>query len=366
MADLGLLAGLAEGFNKGFDSYYKSRNQKMQEDMETQKMALQKLQSDMAVKQHQLTQFTAGVNDNPDGGFSYNPDKQAQIDLATKKAQNDLESYDPNSQRSQQTGMIAGKILQRASPGLNLDLSGMSAADVNSENGLIGKAISGGYGAQKAQNLAEFGQQRIDQRDRQQAGTVGRQLANDQILQQVARQQGGISKLKSTLSEGTVTPQRMNEAAQELGAILTGGRAAAQGTIHAQEFNTLAQQFANLQQRITGNPQDVNTPQIKKYLMDTADQMDRVTKQIARERLQTVGEPLRAAYDGNSHVGSTLDKAYSIYGVNSNGQGLVGQQSPGLLNQTGSAHPQDNQAVQWAKSNPQDPRAAAILKANGF
>jgi hypothetical protein len=30
-----------------------------------------------------------------------------------------------------------------------------------------------------------------------------------------------------------------------------------------------------------------------------------------------------------------------------------------------AAHPQDSEAVQWARSNPSDPRAAAILKAAG-
>jgi hypothetical protein len=33
---------------------------------------------------------------------------------------------------------------------------------------------------------------------------------------------------------------------------------------------------------------------------------------------------------------------------------------------SGGAHPQDDEAIKWAKSNPRDPRAAAILKANGM
>jgi hypothetical protein len=41
---------------------------------------------------------------------------------------------------------------------------------------------------------------------------------------------------------------------------------------------------------------------------------------------------------------------------------LTGKQ----LSQDDSGHPQDSEAVKWAKSNPTDPRSAAILKANGM
>lgn len=43
----------------------------------------------------------------------------------------------------------------------------------------------------------------------------------------------------------------------------------------------------------------------------------------------------------------------------------AGQQAPQAAPQSASAHPQDSAAMQWAKSNPNDPRASAILKANG-
>jgi len=42
-------------------------------------------------------------------------------------------------------------------------------------------------------------------------------------------------------------------------------------------------------------------------------------------------------------------------------------QMPGLVNkQKADPSSQDNEAVQWAKANPKDPRSAAILKANGL
>ena len=36
------------------------------------------------------------------------------------------------------------------------------------------------------------------------------------------------------------------------------------------------------------------------------------------------------------------------------------------MKQTTQAHPQDLQAIQWAKSNPNDPRASKILQMNGM
>lgn len=46
------------------------------------------------------------------------------------------------------------------------------------------------------------------------------------------------------------------------------------------------------------------------------------------------------------------------------GQG-VSQPAPVAAQPQMQAHPQDSQAVQWAKQNPNDPRSQAILKANG-
>jgi len=40
--------------------------------------------------------------------------------------------------------------------------------------------------------------------------------------------------------------------------------------------------------------------------------------------------------------------------------------APGRAGTQTQAHPQDDEAIQWARQNPNDPRAAAILKANGL
>ena len=56
-------------------------------------------------------------------------------------------------------------------------------------------------------------------------------------------------------------------------------------------------------------------------------------------------------------------------GLNVSLPNFAGDSSPvsgGTVNSAlGAAHPQDNEAVQWARSNPKDPRSAAIIKANG-
>lgn len=44
----------------------------------------------------------------------------------------------------------------------------------------------------------------------------------------------------------------------------------------------------------------------------------------------------------------------------------VAQTNPYIQAKPSGAHPQDLQAIQWAKSNPNDPRSAQILKANGY
>lgn len=45
---------------------------------------------------------------------------------------------------------------------------------------------------------------------------------------------------------------------------------------------------------------------------------------------------------------------------------LSNPQAAGLLMRNGFTHPQDATAIQWAKTNPRDPRSASILKANGM
>lgn len=86
------------------------------------------------------------------------------------------------------------------------------------------------------------------------------------------------------------------------------------------------------------------------------------TKTTAPDKVLTL------LHDRIKALNTDLDKQYynQVKGANINVNSNPKTNPLNNTNDNLKPHPQDDQAIQWAKSHPNDPRAAAILKANGL
>lgn len=106
-------------------------------------------------------------------------------------------------------------------------------------------------------------------RQDQQASNAAGAFDKDPIITSLTKQQQQIARDKHTLDTATtLTPQIFNEIQTGIAGAIAGGHVAAQGTIHDLKYQSAELDYKNLMQRITNNPQDIGSPQVRKYLGD--------------------------------------------------------------------------------------------------
>lgn len=129
-------------------------------------------------------------------------------------------------------------------------------------------------------------------------------------------------------------------------------------------WGQLAQAFSN---RATGKMTD----EVRKNLLEAGRGLlgaehEQYTRERNDARSRTLGYPdptgRGATLDTINTIGRGRDQAYNDL----MGTDIFKKSGIAPIPGVPQAHPQDNEAVQWAKANPNDPRSAAILKANGL
>ncbi len=111
-----------------------------------------------------------------------------------------------------------------------------------------------------------------------------------------------------------------------------------------------------------GRPADANAGEFIARYLDSANR-----EGAYFQKAKTAAED-RLGGGGFANLKKARPEQYNQIFGRTEQPGLVNGQQPaagpgGLLN---NVHPQDAAALQWAKDNPNDPRAAAIIKANGM
>lgn len=371
MADYGLLSGLAEGIKSGVQSYQDTKrynDEKTRRDRQDQ-LQQQAFQSGLIGKDQEL---------NPDSG-------QIQLsEFGKQKQAAEASNYDPNSAKAQflrnsaeqfgaknlPQGLLPtdyDKVLPILEKGREFDLR-------NKELGAKLQATRGDKSAKEAEKLAENFAKDLDP-SRARTGEFGKVEARKNAAERAA-------VLFKQYPDLNIPAIQTRELSTAVGNLLSGGSGGAVTQINELVPSSLQGDANKIASWVTGNPRGLEQQQFIHSLKDTVER----EQSLANEQ---IGKYIRRKTAGYEKLKKTDPEAYNRilqanlvdYGLTPDQlEGLGGpapQQQRGLMMGQGGGlipsaqaatpqpHPQDNVAVQWAKSNPNDPRAKAILQANG-
>lgn len=343
------LGGIGEGLKNFVSTYLEAKKIKQQQALDTQRLGL------MAREK--------GLMYNPDDEakpFTETPLYQSQQELKQAQTARELQEEDPDSPVSQQRNQFVQGLMKHYGVG-DVVPGGMSAQSLEGKNSLIPEILkSEAQSKALAQRVGMQGE-RIEQR-----GQINAQGQVSSAEKQFTPRLEGAARIKGIWDQIDSGKIKNNEAAKsliisEIQRLETGASNPAFEAQTQKEMGTQSQRLKELVQSWTGEPQDTVPPGVTKQLknlsdelastyMDQADSAFDVLKAGARpEQLRVIESKQKALQD--------------TYGKRFNG--WKKSQSQGLLSGAVSPHPQDAEALQWAKQNPTDPKAAAIMKANG-
>lgn len=158
------------------------------------------------------------------------------------------------------------------------------------------------------------------------------------------------------------TPQQVREAGTALASLIAKG-AMSEHQISELTPSTLAGQWANLKQKVLNEPQGADAQGFLQNMLETAAREKSVVMKQMRDG-QAQGIPAFARLRGK-------DKGRFDSILKANGFDPEAVDDSGLVKEAkkaaaaAPAGPNHASAMEWAKANPNDPRAARILQANG-
>lgn len=304
-------------------------------------------------------------------------ERQKNVLAAYKAAvdrQSTRENLDPNSGISRLKGKQAGLNIEQsiasnpgyfkdnpaAAQGYRDSINGLSGNEIDQVPGMnsmksgleSGKTILGlqnltarqeAIGDRRKQNAIhnDLAERRLGMRGDDQAIRAADTFDKDENLKTLQKQQQNITRGKHTLETvKTLTPQLFSEIQMDIANAISGGKSAAVSTQNKTEFESAELAFTNLRQRLSNNPQDIGSPEVKQYIHDVLDRLDGAYQHNMSDRAQQL--QVGRDYTHNPAAAEVVKKK-------------VGSYKPAE-----EPNP-DAEALQWAKANKGDPRAAAIL-----
>jgi len=330
-----LLGGLAEGTKNFTDQYDKARNRQIQEkyaqgyQQQTQAGLLQK-----------------GMQTNDQGGVEYNPQAQAQVNLEYSKS-------DPTSPLSQRQNQFTQGLLGKVDPKYaGLIQPEMSAKEVEN-NPYIGDVIKGELGAKGRLITAQRIGEGLDIKRDAQASQAADTIHKDRRVQTLNQQIDQLERGRRILDQPTITNQEFNDYQQEIQAAISGAQGGALGKLERTEYTSAKGDWAALKQKITGKPEDAVPPEIVSRLKDLADH----TRDMMEKHRANRANELQRNFKHNPEANAEQQKAIQSYQVQPREQGQ------GMLKPKGNTSPmEDQQAMDWAKANPNNPMAKQIMQ----
>lgn len=352
LPNYGLLDTMASGLKEGMLAYQTTQN---------------------AQRQNQLMNLAYGVQQGQNG-LEYTPQKQQELDtqrqLQTQQSQHQLDALDPDSDVSQNARQLA------QSTGVKLK-GNESAADLKDFSGLLGQSVKNtgllqsAQARAQAQNSSPMAQNRMDIQTERLHNQNLAKVNNDPTATQLINTTNNLQNAMSNFKNGGATPQEFNELQQAVRSNV--GIKGTSGVDERSEtyLKSLGISKDKLTQFLSGNPQSVmeSDPNFASQIMNVANLEIGNKKQQYQAQVGKLTAGHNSFYSKHPELKADFDAAVQA-GNSQMGVGGQTQAAPasGLLNQSQSAaaqpHPQDSQAMQWAKANPNDPRSAAILKAN--
>ena len=180
------------------------------------------------------------------------------------------------------------------------------------------------------------------------AAQAGEKFNNDELMKQTQKQIFQMDIDTHTIETAdVVTPQMFDEVQKGLANAVAGGRQAAVSDTQAMKMENLSTEFARFAQKVTSGVVDINSPEVKDYLVNTIARLKEGYQQNAMSRAKQLAVGAEDAYSHTPRALDVVNKKVKSYGV------------------TNTSPDEDSQALDWAKKNPTDPRAAKILQQAG-
>lgn len=346
MADnYGLLTGLAQGLAGGINNYLNVTGQ-----LQERKRQQQQQQAELLSK---------GLIQNSDTGeITLSPEKQLERQYTS-------EQYDPNSSLSKRTRETAKSLFTK----FGIDQAvpeDASAAEL--QNGLLGKALSGEYGAMgrqvTAQRMADRNDimlQQLRERQNVNASHAGQAFEKDPILSQTKKTNNSLDRALSLLNgKEPITAKSFAVLQQDFINAMAPGGAATEGKVNREMVETAQGALNDLKLRY-GNVSDLRKeqPQIVQNLRNLINQVKSdYSKAQAQQALDIYGSFENTT---NPQTLKTLHSKKDRYVP----QGYESENNNGLLKPS-QLSGEDQQALEWANANPNDKRAIAIKQRLGM
>lgn len=300
--------------------------------------------------------------------------QQAVSDISTNKA---LALQDPNSDQSkvvQQTvsKLYPGTFSPEQIKNLTADDSNLILKPLELKAKLDeAKAVQGQKLELQRSNTAEKQGKASEQYIQKLSASVDKGLSTPMVGRsgEVGKAQGKVNaaeRAQALLDQAKTQPggldsRQIEELAQSTSAILGSGTSAS-ARVEALVPHTLFGRAQTLNEYLSNNPKGQGMQAFTNRLADTISREKAVAQDQVNKYLVegTPGLPdlMKVAPD---QANAKLMRA----GIDPSSVDEHGRYKRQQATQAAQSHPQDDAAVSWAKANPNDPRSAQILKANG-
>ncbi len=349
-----------EGFAKGFSDAQDKKMKRMQSEAELEATKA-KLERDQ--DQEKLNLFKEGYKKNASGDF-----QEAPLSPRLRSA-NKLKAFGEGAQETgvDENGTPTGYTVDPTSPKA-------VAARTASQIGLNRN--------ERAQEGVEIRRDTIDRREHERV--LSRINSNPNVKARLTQYQNLDNALGIITQSDSLTPQQIYEFQQAVRSNLGIKGSSGVGEREETYFKTAGLNAANWKQFLTGEPANIaKDSKLLHHFQQLAQiEQQNISGQFDKS-LNAAAGGHKSMYDRRPDLKEDLKDA-----VNAQREQMQAPQQPqGLIQQQGlvggglvrggaaqapaaAPHPQDQMAVQWAqqqlKQNPQDPKALAILKANGM
>ncbi len=266
------------------------------------------------------------------------------------QAQTEIQKTDPNSAVSQAYRDLYEKTThKKADPGMSaMDieklepmLARMSTAEENSKNRANALAVARGT-------------KELDKKDK--ADThVGDMLESSRQTKDVSQAyldsysaSKALKLLKKYPDMNAMTPQETSLITSEVAKIAQGG-VPGKEELKALKVNALPSWFASEAQKLTNNPIPAQAGKFMQKYKDYLEELQNNAKEVINDKITRVID---------THEGRMNPSTAKLYR-----EKYVKPLEDS--SKATKAHPQDKEAIEWAKANPDNPMSAQILQANG-
>lgn len=157
----------------------------------------------------------------------------------------------------------------------------------------------------------------------------------------------------TSLKDPNMVVQQLDAVTADVAGIMKGGSPDEQGAAQMR-FSNILTRWAALKSTLTSTPQAINNPAV-------ANKLKQIVKDIKNVDNKIISDNFKAQEQAFKPIIAKDPQRWNEYKKSVMEQTVAPDETP---DPGGTSHPQDSEAVAWAKANPNDPRAKQILSLN--